>query len=35
MYNLTFIMEKAILFGYLISVKGIVNELIFKKIKFL
>lgn len=28
-YNLTFIMENAILFGYLISTKGIVNELIF------
>ena len=29
MYNLTFIMEKAVLFGCLISAKGIVNELIF------
>lgn len=35
MYNLTFIMEKAVLFGCLISAKGIVNELILKKIKFL
>ena len=34
MYNLTFIMENAILFGYLISTKGIVNELIFKKSNF-
>lgn len=30
-YNLTFIMENAILFGYLICTKGIVNELIFLK----
>lgn len=34
MYNLTFIMENAILFGYLISTKGIVNELIFFKSNF-
>ena len=33
-YNLTFIMENAILFGYLISNKGIVNELIFLKSNF-
>lgn len=35
MYSLTFIMENAILFGYLIFAKGIVSDLIFLKIKFL
>lgn len=29
MYSLTFIMENAILFGYLIFAKGVVSDLIF------